>query len=45
MLLEAFQPFSRPVERFDLRPKKKTVLIAVWASLLLFTLFSGSIAG
>ena len=45
MLLKAFQPFSRPVEKTDLKPKRKTILIAVWVSLLLFTLFSGSIAG
>jgi len=32
-------------DRTDQKPNRKTLLIAVWASLLLFTLFSGSIAG
>ena len=32
-------------DRTDQKPTRKTLLIAVWASLLLFTLFSGSIAG
>ena len=33
------------VERTDQKLNRKTLLIVVWASLLLFTLFSGSIAG
>ena len=32
-------------DRTDQKPNRKTLLIAVWASLLLFTLFSGAIAG
>lgn len=34
-----------PLDRTHQKPTPKTLLIAVWASLLLFTLFSGSIAG
>ena len=33
------------VDRTDQKLNRKTLLIVVWASLLLFTLFSGSIAG
>ena len=33
------------VERTDQKLNRKTLLIVVWASLLLFTLFSGLIAG
>jgi len=34
-----------PIDRSGLKPNRKVLLIVVWASLLLFTLFSGSIAG
>lgn len=34
-----------PLDRTHQKATPKTLLIAVWASLLLFTLFSGSIAG
>ena len=34
-----------PFDRTNQKPNRKTLLIVVWAFLLLFTLFSGSIAG
>jgi len=36
---------SMPFDRTNQKPNRKTLLIVVWAFLLLFTLFSGSIAG
>ena len=33
------------LDRTDQKPNRKILLLAVWGSLLLFTLVSGSIAG
>ena len=44
-LLRLLLPPPMTVHRTDQKLNRKTLLIVVWASLLLFTLFSGSIAG
>ena len=44
-LVNTRQPRSMSLDRTDQKPNRKILLLAVWGSLLLFTLVSGSIAG